>query len=218
MLTNMKLLPTSFLPRSYSESSVVKTPVSSPTSVVGGPPVFADVEKVLREPSDKEARAMLTDMVMNLLSETDSLQKQAAQHKREIANLKDELQSHSKNDEQNWNCIMEALQQKTGTSIVNPPTDEPANSTQAAILVVQSLLSKVEVLTEENCKLKSLKNNQDHKLSELALENEAYVQKIEALESQFTKINKTRQKVVTRIIERKDHEVRGSRRSMLAEV
>jgi cell division protein FtsB len=221
----MRLITTPKPPRSTVDSRldkkmtvICKNP--SPKNVVDvlpSSPIYTDIEGVLSDYSDEEARSMLSTMVLSLLNESDALRKRNVEYEGEIHSLKQQINTCYAEDRKSWSSILAALTLKTGEPVCSS-TEGPVSSNQAATFVVQSLVSKVETLSTENGHLKSRNNHLEHKLEELASENDAYVQKIAALEDQFTKINKTRQKVVSRIVNRSEYDVKLKKSSFLAEV
>jgi len=174
---------------------------SSPEEENTESPLLAHVDQMLLlTESDGEAKEMLRTMVADLLREADSLKSRMDEAEEKLARLSEEKASIDKKDGERLQSILLALKGVTGEAAKTQTEMGTINSDQATELVISTLTKKIEDLNIENTLLGEQNSDLYEQIQDLESENEASLHKIDALEIQFKSINKTRQKVVSRII------------------
>jgi len=173
------------------------------------------IEKQTEPLNDTAARPALMRIVKELIQERKNLRQNLAESAEKLADAKADLDRVDREDRERTATFVRYLEKVTTpetasageTSVHSEDTvalgpGQIPSSEQATELVVQSLLAKingllntVETLTHENAGLYE-------RVQDLSSENEAHETKIVVLESQFKTINKTRQKVVSRLMNR----------------
>ena len=170
--------------------------------------------------SDVEARLLLRGMTVDLLDEVDDLRTRLQENQAIVSNLTKERNDiivfeNNNEKEDNHNStklikLIDALEGVTGDGGTgNSSSSEQVKakmqegkeltSDEATELVVYTLTNKVSALNIENTQLLDQIKEQQEKIDDLTSQNETYGYKIEALETQFKSINKTRQKAVAKL-------------------
>lgn len=176
----------------------------SPTNVLEltPSPIFGEIENVLASKEDAEACQFLKDTVSDLLQESDELHVRIHEQEEEIRKLKKENDASSKEERLMLQSILTALANISRDEKKEIPCLDTISKPEAIELVVKSMATKVETLNAANTELEWQNKKSADRVAELESEKIAFESKIQALENQFNKINKTRQKVVSRIMDR----------------
>lgn len=155
--------------------------------------------------SQIESLEFLHLLVEDLRHEVEVLRTQREESEQECSILKAKLQNMLEGDKQQIKLLVETLSRVSHSKTIM--TQEQMNALsaeEASNLTIATLSRKVEELSIKNTTLMEEKIFLAERVQELEGENEAKQIKIDALELQFKAINKTRQKVVGRLIN-KDH-------------
>lgn len=165
------------------------------------------VDDLIANKSDQEACILLLRrMVTTLTGELE-------QKEQIVATLEQEKSVNAQDARSNLFSLMLALQKATGDPVkVKLEAGQVLSSEEATSLVISSLTNKISELSEDKSSLVENMTTMHSKMQDLESENEACLHKIDALEMQFKTINKTRQRVVSRLVDKsvKDHPKRSS--------
>lgn len=167
-------------------------------------PLLEDVDHVLANKSEEDRGKLLRAMVSDLLNEVDLLRDRLDETEQDLS------EARKQRDTLNNECMdqIQTLTKHVQGSITSAgvPTKvevgEILSADRATELVIQSLKTKIEHLNIENSQLTEKVKDMQDRNDDLECENEARIHKIEALEAQFKCINKTRQKVVRKLVDR----------------
>jgi len=161
------------------------------------------VDQVIANKSDTEACDLLRGMILNLSNEVDDCCGRLAQKESQVAVLEEENASNSQEARDKLFSLILALQKATGDSIkVTLDAAQVLSSEEASSLVIASLTDKVSELSVQNSQLVERMETMQDIMEDFESENEACLHKMDALEMQFKSINKTRQRVVSRLVDR----------------
>lgn len=120
-----------------------------------------------------------------------------------VAVLEEENASNSQEARDKLFSLILALQKATGDSIkVTSDAAQVLSSEEATSLVIASLTDKISELSVQNSQLVERMETMQDIMEDFESENEACLHKMDALEMQFKSINKTRQRVVSRLVDR----------------
>lgn len=163
-------------------------------------PLIEGVDHLIAGKTDKEACGLLRLMVLDLMHEVDDYRGRFEEKEKQVVTLEEERSASNQEARDKLYSLMLALEKVTGVhvemgNIENLPTAE------ATDLVTFELTKKIENLNAENARLLECVHEMRETMDDLEGENESSLYKIEALEMQFKTINKTRQKVVSRLVE-----------------
>jgi len=117
-----------------------------------------------------------------------------------VAVLEEENASNSQEARDKLPSLILALQKATGDSIkVTSDAAQVLSSEEATSLVIASLTDKISELSVQNSQLVERMETMQDIMEDFESENEACLHKMDALEMQLKSINKTRQRVVSRL-------------------
>jgi hypothetical protein len=183
----------------------------SPTNVVDVPlvsPLCEDIDRVVCSmPEEDKAVQLLRGIVGDLLNECEALRHRLEITENEVTSLKHEREQVNVLDRDRLLSLLMALKETTGEPIkIKMTPDTVISSEKATELVIHSLTRKIENLNIDNSDLAEQNSKLRERIEEMSVDAESQSQKIDALEKQFNRINKTRQKVVSRIMDRSSYE------------
>lgn len=166
-------------------------------------PLIEGVDHLIAGKTDTEARSLLRRMVLDLMNEVDHYRGRLQVKEKLVSRLEEERSIISQDSRDKLFSLMLSLQKLTGESVtVQLEPGKELSSEDATDLVVSELTKKINQLTVTNTNLVNTVNEMRGSMDDLECENEARLHKVDALEMQFKSINKTRQKVVSRLTDR----------------
>jgi ribosomal protein L20A (L18A) len=134
-------------------------------------------------------------------SEVDDYRGRFEEKEKRVTTLEEESFASNQEARDKLYSLMLALEKITGARVELEPITI-LSTEDATDLVIFELTKKIGKLNLENASLLERVNEMRETMDDLEGENESSLYKIEALEMQFKSINKTRQKVVSRLVDR----------------
>jgi hypothetical protein len=165
-------------------------------------PLIEGVDHLIAGKTDKEACDLLRRMVLDLMHEVDDYKGRYEEKEQRVTTLEEERFASNQEARDKLYSLMLALEKVTGVHVELGGPIKILSTAEATDLVIFELTKKIEKLNEENARLLERVNEMRESMDDLEGENESSFYKIEALEMQFKSINKTRQKVVSRLGDR----------------
>lgn len=165
-------------------------------------PLLEDIDHVLADcKSSEEAGTLMRSMINDLFVEVASLKERLKETGQELEDVRREKESWKNMSRENVGRLIKAIETKVDEPI-KATKDSIKSSEQATELVVRALTRKIENMNIMNTQLVTQNQDLYDRIQAVEGENEARLHKIEALETQFKSINKTRQKVVSKLVDR----------------
>jgi hypothetical protein len=165
-------------------------------------PLIEGVDHLIAGKTDKEACSLLRRMVLDLMHEVDDYKGRFEENAKRVMTLEEERFASNQEARDKLYSLMLALEKVTGDHVELGGPIKILSTAEATDLVIFELTKKIEKLNVENARLLERVNEMRESMDDLEGENESSLYKIEALEMQFKTINKTRQKVVSRLVDR----------------
>jgi hypothetical protein len=165
-------------------------------------PLIEGVDHLIAGKTDKEACNLLRRMVLDLMHEVDDYRGRFEEKVERVATLEEERCASNQEARDKLYALMLALEKVTGVHVEFKHDINTLSTAEATDLVVYELSKKIGKLNVENARLLKRVNEMRETMDDLEGENGSAIYKIEALEMQFKSINKTRQKVVSRLVDR----------------
>ena len=165
-------------------------------------PLIEGVDHLIAGKTDKEACSLLRRMVLDLMHEVDDYKGRFEENAKRVTILEEDRFASNQEARDKLYSLMLALEKVTGAHVELGGPIKILSTAEATDLVIFELTKKIEMLNAENARLLERVNEMRESMDDLEGENESSLYKIEALEMQFKTINKTRQKVVSRLVDR----------------
>jgi hypothetical protein len=165
-------------------------------------PLIEGVDHLIAGKTDKEACSLLRRMVLDLMHEVDDYKGCYEESVKRVTTLEEERVASNQEARDKLYSLMLALEKVTGVHVELGGSIKMLSTADATDLVIFELTKEIEKLNVENARLLERVNEMRESMDDLEGENESSLYKIEALEMQFKSINKTRQKVVSRLVDR----------------
>jgi chromosome segregation ATPase len=182
-----------------------------------------DVDHVLEARTDSEARIILRGMVLDLLTEVENLRIDLYKKGKRVTQLKQERKQYEevtrgriemlytavcgsrRNDSDISNVVVSVADDSAG-SLANIKakiaSGQKITLDETTAMVVEGLTRNIEKLSIDNHNLLDQLRKLRERYEDMSSSYAASTFKVEALETQFKFINKTRQKVVSKLVDR----------------
>jgi chromosome segregation ATPase len=177
------------------------SPTEKEISACDDVPLIEGVDSLIAGKTDKEACSLLRRMVVDLMHEVDDYRGRLEEKGKRVTTLEEERFATSQEACDRLFALMLALEKITGEDVrVKLEPGTILSTEEATNLVISELTKKIGNLNVENTSLNERVDEMRETMDDLESENGSALYKIEALEMQFKSINKTRQKVVSRLV------------------
>jgi polyhydroxyalkanoate synthesis regulator phasin len=181
----------------------VASPTEKEISACDDVPLIEGVDHLVAGKTDKQACALLRRMVVDLMHEVDDYRGRLEEKEKRVTTLEEERFATNQEACDRLYALMLALEKITGEDVrVKLEPGTILSTEEATNLVISELTKKIGNLNMENTGLLERVDEMKETMDDLESENGSSLYKIEALEMQFKSINKTRQKVVSRLVDR----------------
>jgi hypothetical protein len=177
------------------------SPTEKEISACRDVPLIEGVDHLIAGKTDKEACALLRRMVVDVMHEVDDYRSRLEVKEKQVMTLEEERFASNQESRDKLFSLMLALEKVTDARVELEPRTILSNE-EATDVVIFELTKKIGKLNVENTMLLDQSKVMRETMDDLEGENGSSLYKIEALEMQFKSINKTRQKVVSKLVDR----------------